>query len=79
MKGATMDEIRSAIETAVDERRMEVADEAMDELKSFYDYPDDGDGIIDVLRDTADKLERLNNVMSDAEDFLGELEEALNC
>lgn len=77
MKGTKMDDIRSAIEDAINERRMEVAEETRDELRSFANYPDDGDGIIDTLRDAADKLERLNDVMSNAEDFLSELEDAL--
>lgn len=70
--------IKDSIEEAINERRMEVADSTIDELKSFYDYPDDGDGIIDTLRETADKLESLNDVWGRAEDFLYELEDALS-
>ncbi len=72
-----MDDIRSAIEDAINERRMEVAEETRDELRTFSNYPDDGDGIIDTLREAADKLESLNDVWSNAEDFLSELEDAL--
>lgn len=72
-----MDDIRTAIEDAINERRMEVAEEASDELRTFSNYPDDGDGIIDTLREAADKLESLNDVWSNAEDFLSELEDAL--
>lgn len=68
--------IKDSIEEAINERRMEVAVSTIAELRLFD--PDDGDGIIDTLRETADKLESLNDVWGRAEDFLDELEDALS-
>ncbi len=73
-----IDEIRNSIEEAINERRSDVAGRTIDELALLKNYPDDGTGIIDVLRDAADTLERFNEVQEKANDFLATLESVLS-